>query len=171
VISARTLLVPLVAGLLALTTALPADAAAAKPRPKKKASTFQAAPNFPESSMKLKVRGNPRAGSRVTLQVQGSNRVEDPDGYYLYAYVAPRSILKSCPQSMDNMRQFFINNDDVVGTLGTFTLGGGGYRAPITYRSGRARQVIYCVYVEWIIDGVGVGTLKHDFPRPTRKKR
>jgi hypothetical protein len=175
VISARLLVAPLLAVLLAASTALPASSASAAParadRGKKYASEFKAAPNFPESTMKLKVKGNPRVPSGVSINVRGYIRVEDPDGYFLHIYAAPRQILSSCPISYDNTRQIFINNADVMADLGSWNLSGGSWSLPVLYRAGTAKKVIYCAYVEWIVDDVVVGGLKHDFAKAPRKRK
>jgi hypothetical protein len=184
VISAR-ILVPALAGALAgsLTLLAPAVSAApgepqqaaapAKPaKPAKKyKSQYLAAPSYPGSTMTLKVKGNPRAGSRVTLQVSGFNDHTD-DSYYLDVYVAPRTVVKSCPRSASNMSSLFIENSDVIGDIGTYNVDQ-TYRHTVIYRSGKAKRVIYCAYAKRIVDDVVVGGLKHDFatPKPKPKPR
>ena len=177
-ISAR-LLAPVVAGLLAASTAVAAPASAYDQPPvtaKKFPSDYLAAPNFPESTMKLKVKRNPRPGTRVRVKISGFNRsgpispgssiVYD---YDLYLYVANRRVIAQCPQGYDEMRNNFINNSDAIADLGSVYLGeGGAYSKTFTYLSGQAKKVIYCAYVRWIIDDVVVGALKHNFPKPRK---
>jgi hypothetical protein len=178
VISAR-ILVPALAGALAgsltllapATSAAPAEPQQAQKPAKKYKSDYLAAPSYPGSTMKLKVKGNPRAGSRVTLQVSGFNDHTD-DSYYLDVYVAPRTVVKSCPQGADNMSSLFIENADVIGDIGTYHIGQ-TFKHNVLYRSGKATKVIFCAYTERITDDVVVGGLKHDFPtgKPKPKPR
>jgi hypothetical protein len=165
-VNSARVLVPVVS--LAFALGLVAPAAEAAPARKYK-SEFVAAPAYPGSTMKLKVKRNPKAGDRVTLQVSGFNDADD-DSFYLDVYVAPRNVVKTCPGNGDNMASLFIENSDVIGDIGTYSVGK-SYKQNILYKSGSAKRVIYCAYSEYIVDDMAVGGLKHDFPTPRKKRR
>jgi hypothetical protein len=164
---------------LSLTTVLAAALLVPAPAtavPKKgwgsKPSDYLAAPNFPDSTLKIKVQGKPKAGSRVKVKVSGYNAggpiSPGSDTTYSFGvslYVTVPSVLRSCPASYDEMRSVFINNSDVSGSLVTdlYVGEGGRFSKTIPYRSGTAKKVLYCAYTRWIIDDVAAAGYRYKF--------
>jgi hypothetical protein len=164
---------------LTLTTVLAAALLAPAPAtavPKKgwgsKPSDYLAAPNFPDSTLKIKVQGKPKPGDRVKVKLSGYNAGGpiSPGSEVTYSfdvslYVTVPSVLRSCPASFDEMRTIFINNSDVSGSIVSdlYVGEGGTFSKTIPYRSGRAKKVLFCAYTRWIIDDVAVSGYRYKF--------
>jgi hypothetical protein len=141
-------LLTLVLGLVLVATTAPTASAAPAPREDK--SDFATAPGYEASR----------------LRVTGTNKPID-QSYTLTVYVAKRSVFRTCPSSMGDMRTNLINNPDAVsGIASDMNIGyGGPFAKTITYQTGGVRKLTYCAYVRWIIDDVAVSGL-HATLRP-----
>jgi hypothetical protein len=115
--------------------------------------------------MKLKVRGNPATHSRVRLTVSGFNAHQSPDSFYLELYIVDRRVFRQCPRVQNDMVNLFIGNGDAVNKIGQWSITGGRYRVPVTYRHLEWSKVLYCAYARYIYDDAAVGALKHDLRR------
>ena len=164
-----------VAASTALATALlaaPADAYK---------STSRAQPGYETSKLAMTVKGTPRQGAIVTLEVTGFNALfpvpVDPDfpdrtplDFTLDVYVQPRSIYSTCGADIDAQNDRVINFPTKVKQIaGNLNEGPSGtFRHTIKYRSGSARKIMFCAYTRYSsTDDIIMSSLKHDL----RKKR
>lgn len=129
-------------------------------------SSFVVSPDFPGSTLKLKVLGHPRTKRNVKLAVSGVNQSPYDGAFFLDVFVANRSAVSTCPT-----RGEMVNNDangvkEIARLAAGLPLGGiGAFDRTVIYRSGGTRKVRFCAYVTWYYDDVSAAELKHDFPR------
>jgi hypothetical protein len=143
-------------------------------------STFQAQPDYPESSLAIKVLGKPRAGGIVTLQVTGSNKQPVTDWEYstttpykLDVYVHDRSVFSTCPTNQIEENNRIVGLPDKVKWIaGAVEVGDEGpFTKTFKYRSGSARKLMFCAYTSYGSDDAAMSALKHDLPKKKRKPR
>jgi hypothetical protein len=129
-------------------------------------SQFVVSPDFPGSSLKLKVLGHPRTRRNVKVAVSGVNQSPYDGSFFLDLFVANRSAVSRCPT-----RAEMVNNDangvkEIARLAAGLPLGANGaFSRTVIYRSGTTRKVRFCAYVTWYYDDVSAAALKHDFPR------
>jgi hypothetical protein len=162
--------------LIVAVLAVPLVAAAVPAEAKKYKSTFVAAPSYPESTLAMSVRGNPRARGIATLRVTGSNASrDDGDGlafdYTLDVYVMDRSVYRSCAPSLREANNRQANLPGKVEHIGlNMSLPASGpFTETIKYRTERFRKLVYCAYTTYVSDDAAMGQLKHDLRK--RRKR
>jgi hypothetical protein len=131
-------------------------------------SVFAPAPSYPNSTLAIKVVGQPRAGGVVRIAVTGSNAPfeigypgsGDYLSYQLDAFAQNGNVLPTCPRSFTEELQNEINlgisriaqgfNEGYYGPFGT----------PIQFRAGpRIRNVVVCAYSRMIEDDAAVSAL------------
>ena len=131
-------------------------------------SVFAPAPSYPNSTLAIKVVGQPRAGGVVRIAVTGSNAPfeigypgsGDYLSYQLDAFAQNGNVLPTCPRSFTEELQNEINlgisriaqgfNEGYYGSFGT----------PIQFRAGpRIRNVVVCAYSRMIEDDAAVSAL------------
>jgi len=133
-----------------------------------KGSVYLPAPSYPNSSLAIKVAGNPRAGKVVRVVVSGSNAPfeagypgsGDYIAYQLDAFAQNGKVLPNCPRSFTEELQNEINlgisriaQGFSEGYYGSFSL-------PIQFRTApRIRNVVVCAYSRLITDDAAVSAL------------
>lgn len=144
-----------------------------------------AQPGYESSTLAMTVKGKPRVGKIVTLQVSGSNELfpvpPDPDfpdrqplDYTLEVYVQDRSVFSNCAETNDGQTDRIINLPDKVKHIGFLLNEGpsGPFKHTIQFRSGSSRRLMFCAYTRYsATDDIIRASLKHDLRKKKRRPR
>jgi hypothetical protein len=161
--------------LAALAGTVLATALAATPAQAYKSSSTPQ-PGYETSKLAMTVKGKPRQGAIVTLEVTGFNQLFpvpiDPDfpdrtplDFTLDVYVQPRSLYSTCGTDIDAQNDRVINFPTKVKAIaGNLNEGpSGSFRHTIKYRAGSARKIMFCAYTRYsATDDIIRSSLKHD---------
>jgi hypothetical protein len=162
------------------TTLMIAVLAAAAPAPAapKYRSTSKASPEYPGSSIAMKVKGKPRAGGVATLSVSGSNASrDDGDGlafdYTLDVYVHDRSAWSTCAPTLREANSRVSQLPGKVEWIGLNlpVPASGPFSTTVKYETESFRRLMFCAYTTYVVDTAAVGALKHDLAAKRRSRR
>lgn len=148
-------------------------------------SSYRAQPGYPGSTLAMKVKGKPRVGAIVTLEVTGTNDLFpepfDPDfpdrqplNYTLDVYVQDRSVYSNCAPDLDAQNDRIITLPDKVSNIAGILDEGpaGPFKKTIKYRAGSSRKIMFCAYTRYsATDDIVMASLKHDLAKKKRARR